>query len=445
MQKNSFIKAMSLSKKIVQHSKNIFSHAKKKIYESKKSQKTIKEENKNATLEFSFPQIGPRTENRVIADISLLSAIKIIAVIFGIIILGEFLKATAEILISFFLALFLSSALYPGVSFLEKKKIPRGAAIGIVFLGVLGTFIFLLSNLLPALIAQFIALGEWIAANIEKIYFGDFSPLPNFLQHFGPDIQNIFRDLDVYIKKLGTDSQAQQGLFQVLKDNISKIEPWKDGIGSFVSGFFSFLSSFVLVLLFSFFILFDRESLKKFFLSFFAPKTRKYAAKKSEQMQMKIAEWIHGQMILFMFMGGITWIFLTIMGVDYALSLGFLTGLAEFIPYLGPFVAFSISAPIAFGSGPEVGFAVVIFFAVLQLIEGNILVPMVMSRAVGVSPLVTILAMLVGFEFLGVIGAILAIPLASIISLFIFDIQKKEECIFCDKEEKNSAQKNISP
>jgi len=432
---------MSFHKKLLDHSKKLYSQAKQKISDSKNRHNS--EISGNKSLELSLPGFlsSEESTHKTFTEISLISAIKIIAVIFGVIILGEFLATTSEIIISFFLALFFSAALFPGVEYLEKKKFPRALAISTLFLGVLGAFIFLISNLLPALIEQFIALGEWILGNVKEIYFGNYSSLPEFLQKYGPNLQEYVRGFDEYLKNLETDSEAQKGLIQIIGDTF---KPWKDGIASFFGSFLSFLSSLFLVLILSFFILFDRESLKSFFLSFFSPHTKKYAAEKTGQMQTKIAQWIHGQMILFMFMGGVTWIVLTLLGVDYALTLGFLTGVAEFIPYLGPLLAFLLAMPIAFGAGPETGLYVVTFFVILQLVEGNILVPMVMKKAVGIPPLVTILAMLIGFEFLGVIGAVLAIPVASILGIFVSDLLKKEEKYFHKDEnkEKTSPEKN---
>ena len=414
---------MNLHTKILHHSKKILQKAKQKISESRKR------EEHNKSLEFALPKFLDNEEKleKIITEISIISAIKIIAIIVGVVVLALFFERTASIILSFFLALFFSAALFPGVEFLETKKVPRAIAIIILLLCVVGALVFLISNLLPALIEQFIALGEWIRLGLQKISNGNFSALPDSLQKYGSTLQEYLRGVDEWVKNLETDSEAQKGLIQVIGDTF---KPWKDGISSLIGGIINFLIQFLLILILSFFILFDRESLRAFFLSFFSPKTKKYAAKKSEQMQVKIAQWIHGQMILFMFMGGVTWIVLTLLGVDYALTLGFLTGLAEFIPYIGPSLAFIISTPIAFGSGTETGVLVMIFFFLLQLFEGNILVPMVMKKAVGIPPIVTILSMLVGFELLGAVGAVLAVPVASILGIFIFDIQKKEEEIF---------------
>lgn len=419
---------MKIHKKIIQHSQDLLRSAKKKINESQKQ-----EEEKNKM--YSDIKLSPifksdESSPRSTIDISLISALKIIAVIFGVLLVGKAISETATIIITFFLALFLSSTLFPAVEFFEKKKIPRGLSIGIVYVLLIGFLLFIISTLVPALLAQIIALGEWIISILKQIVDGDFSVLPEFLQKYGPQIKHGLQGLDSYVISLGHDTEAQKGLFQILKDNVSKVQSWGGSLTEAFAEIISFFIQVVMVLLLTFFILYDREKIKSFFLSFFAPRVQKYVDDKGKQMHQKISSWMHGQMILFVFMGGVTWIFLSILGIEYALTLGFLAGIAEFIPYLGPIIAFSLTAPIAFGHSFEAGVAVVIFFIILQMVEGNVLVPMVMDKAMGVPPIVTIVAMLIGFSFLGIIGAILAIPVASIIGIFLFDIRKAEEKSF---------------
>lgn len=428
---------MSLYKNIVEKSKQFFSNPYEKIQTTKEE---VEEEGDE--LRIKIPSLFfPKDDTpRVITHISLVSALKIIGVLVAIFLLGKFLSQTAEILLSVGLALFISAALFPAIDFLEQKKIPRGVSIAAVFLGVVTTITFLVSNILPALIDQFIELGQWIVVFLNKIYSGNYSSLPEFLQKYGPNFRQAL--LDINESFFGED----KGLLQILNDNVDKIKPLGEGVTTvFFSAFGSIILwtiNLILVLILAFFILLDREKIKIFFLSFFSPRIQKYADIKTSQMQEKMAAWIHGQMILFMVMGGTTWVVLTWLEVPYALSLAFLTGLAEFVPYVGPLFAFILTAPIAFGQGAEIGFAVVIFFAILQALEGNVLVPFVMNKTVGVPPLVTIIGMLVGFQFLGVLGAIMAVPISSILSIFLFDIRKIEKEKFDGDQE--VIEKNIS-
>jgi predicted PurR-regulated permease PerM len=138
-------------------------------------------------------------------------------------------------------------------------------------------------------------------------------------------------------------------------------------------------------------------------------------------MQEKIAKWVHGQVLLFFLIGGITYIGLQIIGVPYALTLALIAGFAEFLPYIGPPIAFLSAAPFAFGQGVETGLFVIGLYIFIQIIEGNVLVPLVMEKTVGISPIVSILAILIGFTLLGIPGAIVAIPIVAMIQIFIGD------------------------
>lgn len=373
----------------------------------------------------------------VMFEVSLASAIKIIFVLIALFVLWKFVTFTSSLLISLFFAAFLSATLYPSVRFLERHAIPRGLAILLVFIFLFSFLIFLFSTIVPALINQGISLGNWFLQNMKSIYMGDFSVLPIFAQQFGEPLQESLKNFDAYLQSLQTDTETQKGLFQTLTDNVDKIASWKDGITSVISAVMGFLGQMFLVFLMVFFIILDRETIRSFLLSFFGLPVQKYLYLKSYQVQEKISEWVHGQMILFLFMGTTTWLFLSFMGVEYALAIGFISGIAEFLPFVGPPLTLIIALPLAFGQGVDIGIYTIIFFACQQFVEGNILVPLVMEKAVGVSPLVTVLAMLIGFQFLGILGAIMAIPLASIIGLFLEDLRTKDIYSFEYAQKKN--------
>lgn len=362
----------------------------------------------------------------IVFSISLVSALKIIATLIILFLLWKIVALSSNILISVFFALFLSAALYPSVRFLENRKIPRPLAILLVFIGVISFFAIVFSTIVPALINQGIALGGWFLANVKSIYSGDFSVLPHFLQGYGKELQELISKVDVYFQSLQTSRETQKGFLQIITDNIDKITSWQNGITSVVSAVMGFLGKMFLVFVMVFFIMLDRESIRKFLLSFFSLPLQKYLYIKSYQVQEKIAEWVHGQMILFLFMGTTTWVFLSAIGVEYALAIGFISGIAEFLPFIGPPLTLIIALPLAFGQGVDIGLYTIIFFACQQFVEGNILVPLVMEKAVGVTPIVTIIAMLMGFQFLGILGAIMAIPMASIIGIFLDDLRHKE-------------------
>lgn len=414
---------------ILEKSKAYFEGLKNYILEKKSSRKILSEE---VVFEKSSEEIP-----KMVFEISLSSAVKIIMVLLALFLAWKFIDQTAHILESLFFAGFLAATLYPSVRFFERYRIPRAFAIALVFAALFSFIIFLFSTIIPALVNQAISLGQWIIINTKSLFIGDFSVLPVFLQHFGPTLQDAIIQFDGYFQSLQTSSETQKGFLQMLTDNIDKISSWKDGLAALLSAVMGFLGNMLLVFIMVFFIMLDRESIRSFLISFFPFSAQKYLYIKSYQVQEKLSEWVHGQMILFLFMGTTTWLFLSIIGVDYALAIGFISGLGEFLPFIGPPLTLLIALPLAFSQGVDVGMYTIIFFAVQQFIEGNILVPMVMEKAVGVTPIVTILAMLMGFQFLGILGAIVAIPLASIIGLFLEDLRSKKTFSLDHVEKKN--------
>lgn len=356
-----------------------------------------------------------------VLHISILSVFKILGVLTGTYMLWQISDILTSLLFAIFLALVLSSF----IKFLESKKIPSPLSIILAFVCVFVFLGILVSSIIPALIDQSIALGNWALDHARMIYSGDFSRLPAFAQPFGGRLQEGLQIIDEYLKSLQTDENTQAGLFQLITENISRLKPWQESLTSAIASVFSFLANFFIILLLTFFILLEREQIISFLLKFFSPELKTYITAKGEQVQEKIGQWVHGQMILFLFMGGITWIFFSILGVEYALTVGFIAGVAEFIPYIGPVLTLLIGLPLAFGEGFEIGLIAMVFFGIMQFVEGNILIPIVMEKAVGVSAVVTLLAMLIGFHFLDIPGAIMAIPLAAIIGIFLQDLEYK--------------------
>ena len=114
--------------------------------------------------------------------------------------------------------------------------------------------------------------------------------------------------------------------------------------------------------------------------------------------------------------GVMVYIPLKIIGVEYALVLAILSGVTELIPFIGPWIGAVPGVLIAFTQAPILGLAAAIVYLLVQQLENNIIVPKVMSKAVGLSPLLVIIALLIGAKVAGILGALLAVPVALIIS-----------------------------
>lgn len=130
-------------------------------------------------------------------------------------------------------------------------------------------------------------------------------------------------------------------------------------------------------------------------------------------------------MMIFMFL--LTLIGLLILGVDYALTLALMVGIGEIIPVVGIVTAGIASILVAFNQSPWLGLWVLCLFGILQQMEGHVLVPLVMKKALGLSPIIIILALLTGYATLGILGMIIAVPVTTCLSIFVADYTEKKK------------------
>ncbi|MBI2117413.1 AI-2E family transporter, partial [Candidatus Peregrinibacteria bacterium] len=188
----------------------------------------------------------------------------------------------------------------------------------------------------------------------------------------------------------------------------------------------NFFVRMIVVLVLAFFIQSEKESIRLWFRGFFPPHYRAYIDGKIEAIHGKIGQWARGQLLLGLSIGLLTFLALEILGMPYALTLAVLAGFTEFIPYVGPFIA-AIPAVLIALTQEGLLWAVILMgvYYVIQWCENNLLVPLIMKRAVGLSPIAIIASMLIGVSFPDflhpILGLLLAIPATTIVTLFLED------------------------
>jgi predicted PurR-regulated permease PerM len=163
----------------------------------------------------------------------------------------------------------------------------------------------------------------------------------------------------------------------------------------------------------------DGERTLRFLLRVVPSERRENARQLIADMEEKVGAFIRGQTILCAAVGGVSFVAYALIGLPYALLLALIAGVLEVVPIVGPMVSIIPAAMLALSLAPAKLLWVIVAAFVIQQLEGNLLVPRVMNKAVGVNGLVTILS-LVGFtSLLGLPGALLAIPIAAIIQLLL--------------------------
>jgi len=317
-----------------------------------------------------------------------------------------FLFLVKDIILLLFVAIIISSAIEPIIDILETKKIPR--VIGVMSIYLLLFFIIglMISFLIPPITYQLNDLSQNIPQHYQKMQ-DSFKPISDFFQTKNVDvsIQDFFSNADSWV------SRASQNIF------------------STTVGVFSGLISTIVVLSLAFYMTLVKDGINKFVALVTPGKHQKYAIGLTIKIKHQIGKWLQGQLMLMLIIFILDFIGLSIIGIPYALVLAVIAGLLEIIPYIGPVLAAIPGIILGFLISPLIGLLAFVIYFIVQQAEGHILTPLIMKKAVGLNPVAVILALLAGAKLGGILGAIIAIPVATALGIFIKDLFSKNNKI----------------
>ena len=335
-------------------------------------------------------------DKKISIDISSSTIIKIIVILA---LLG-FLYLIKEVLAIIFVAIILTSSFAPWINWLKRKKIPRAVSILIIYIIILSILGLIVSLLVDPLTEQIAQLNENLPQYFEGVS-GKFVDLQNFLREKG------------YVENVNQFLTTIQG----------SLAETTGGIWGAISGIFGGLVSVVVVLVITFYMTVEEDALKRLVWSITPSKYQPFFLQKISEAQRKLGLWFKGQMILGLIIALMSFIALKIIGIKYALVLALIAGLFEIVPILGPILAGIVAVLLTLASvGWTKAVFVVIIYIFIQQIENNFLVPKIMQKAVGLNPIISIIVLLIGAKLAGIIGALLAIPLAVVVSVFARDL-----------------------
>lgn len=285
-----------------------------------------------------------------------------------------FLYFVRDIILELFVALLIMTILEPMVNGFSKIKIPRGISVILSYILVFGIFGGAIALIVPTLVDQ---TTSFVTA------------LPAYLSNIGV-AQNISREVvGEFLVRLGS-----------LPGEIIK----------FTFSLFSNVISVLKVLVFAFYMLLAREKLKDQLGFFFGDEKKKDLGHLIDTLEEKLGGWARGELILMLAVGVATYIGLTLIGIPFALPLSILVGVLEIVPYLGPIISAIPGVLIGFGISPLTGLGVAALSFLIQQLENYILVPKIMEKSVGVSPIIILIALAVGARLAGMVGVIISVP-----------------------------------
>jgi predicted PurR-regulated permease PerM len=194
-----------------------------------------------------------------------------------------------------------------------------------------------------------------------------------------------------------------------------------------VTTVFGGILSFLLTVILSFYLAVEEDGVGKFLKAITTLKHEGYVVDLWKRSQKKIGLWMQGQLVLAVIIGMLVYLGLLIIQVPNALLLAFLAAAFEIIPLFGPILASIPAIMIAFVTGGmPLALVVIGLYIIIHQFENQLIYPLVVKKVVGVSPVVSILALAAGWELAGVMGLILSVPVASVIIEFFDDFEKNK-------------------
>lgn len=287
--------------------------------------------------------------------------------------------------------------LSPLVNALERKRlmrqqVPRWAAILVIYLCILAVIVSIAVLVIPPIVMQ----ARELAMEVPRLLRRG--------QQWLIDHGLLTREISAReaVQQTAGTSGAQDTIGFVFA-----------AIFGFVGGIFGLITMLVL----AFYLLVDSSGLMLVFVRLFPKEKRAQVEDACRRVTNKVSAWLGGQLLLGGIIGVTAALGLFLMGVPFFYVLALIAGLGEMIPIVGPILSAVPAIAVALSVKPTLALAVIAFFFAQQQLENHLLVPKIMQRQVGISPVFVIVALLIGGSLLGVIGAILAVPTAAILQV----------------------------
>ncbi|WP_274655098.1 AI-2E family transporter [Paenibacillus humicola] len=305
-----------------------------------------------------------------------------------------FLRA---VLAPFLIAMIISYVLNPVVSLLHERKVPRTAAILLIYAVFCASLAVVLVNAIPMFLEQLQELNRHmpdLTMRAQSIV-NDLNNSSFLPESFRDGVNNALYKLE---------KQASDAIFSVINN-----------IGQLLNVvFLGFIIPFL-----AFYILKDFDVFERTVLTYVPKPHRKHAVRLLKDIDNALGSYIRGQFIVCLIVGILAYIGYLIIGIPYSLLLASIVAVTNIIPYLGPFFGAAPALVVASTVSFKMMLMVIIVNMICQTLEGNVVSPQVVGRTLHMHPLSIIFALLVGGELAGIVGMILAVPIFAALKVIV--------------------------
>jgi predicted PurR-regulated permease PerM len=311
--------------------------------------------------------------------------------------------AAGNVLLLFFVSILLASALEPIVGSVRGRiAVGRGATILLVYL----TFFLIVLALAFIVVPGAVGQAERIAASLP--------PLLDDARRWAADLRPAAL------------SSSVTALIDAAAEIVAPAPPDPDAVVRAGLTVAEVAVSVATVLAIVYFWLVEHARLQRYLLAFVPADRRAGSRDAWNEIETRLGLWVRGQLTLMAAVGTATGIAYSLLGVPSALLLALIAALTEAIPIIGPLLGAIPAVLVAATVSPQLALVVAGVYVVIQIVEGNVLVPLVMRNTVGISPLLVLLSLLVGAAVGGFVGAFLAVPVVASVELALARLQARE-------------------
>lgn len=323
----------------------------------------------------------------------------IISIAIGLVVLFYVLSKLKWLFIYFSFALMLAYFFDPLYRYFIHKKIPKVLAIIIVFGIIIALLILTIVFLIPSVINQ-----------LNILY----KEIPNFIENY----QNLILSIKPQLSKFINPADVEI----LLKENLSELQK---GILGFSQSIIIYLSNIVssvtfgivIIPLILFYLMRDMFIFKENLYIFVSKENKKEFKEVLEEIDHIVSGFIRGRIIVCFIVGTLIGIGLYFLNLKFALIIGIISGVFNFIPFLGPIVGVVLALIFALGQPWWILLMIVVLFILVNQLEAIYLNPNILGKGLGLHPLTVILSILICGQVLGILGVLVAVPLAAILKV----------------------------
>ena len=288
----------------------------------------------------------------------------------------------------------IASAIEPAAHWANRKGIPR----------------------LPTILAVYVLLAIILAGLFYFLFLPLLGEAAGFIAQF-PEYASSFSSDPLFGSNLSVSGVVDQ------LNNL--FVSFSQGVFSSATFFFGGVTSFMLIIILSFYLAVQEDGVGKFLKIVTPWNKERYVIDLWNRSRQKIGFWMQGQLLLAAIIAVLVYLGLLLLGLPHALLLAVAAGVFEIIPLFGPILAAIPTILVGFGAGGmPTALLVAGLFLIIQQFENQLIYPLVVKKVIGVPPMVSILALLIGGKLAGFIGILIAVPLAAILIEFISDLEK---------------------